>query len=404
MAFGCLYTVRDVGFADIGSVPYRLYYYVRDDTPAELVSTFRQISYATLMDSNVKAEVINVDQQGTHPDSEGNNTYDQPMKYLDFWEVQSFPAAILVSPQGRSLVLPISASDQSFKEAVWSALDEIVISPERKEILSSIIKKYCAVLFVEGTDAAANEKARKTVEDAIEELSEIMTQMPKAIEKPPRLIVMSPESFSRERTLLWSLGVGEDAEARREPHAAVIYGRGRRIGSLLRGEKITVNEVFNVLSVIGESCECGIDRDWLLGLMLPLRWNQETQSETAKSLGFDVEDPMVKTEISQILSRGTSSGIVSGNSLRSGTGESTSPLAGYSETVVEFEGGPARSAVSPAQFRQLVSPEAATTGTDAYAGSAFRPYLITIFIIGGAVLLILAGGILVLLRARRRAL
>lgn len=377
-AFSCVYTVRDVGFADMGSVPYLLYYYIQDDTPEKLTSTFKQISYAALMDSNVEVEIIIVGKSKIRPD------YDQAMKYLDFWEIKSFPAAILVSPKGRSLVLSISASDGDSKTGVWSALEEVVISPKRKEILSSIIKAYCVVLLVEGKNAAENKKAKKVVEGTIEELSEMMSQMPKSVEKPPHLIAMPQKSLSQERVLLWSLGVDRNS-AKPEPYVTVLYGRGRQIGQLFKGENITANGVFNILSVIGGSCECGLDRAWLAGTMLPLRWGGKTQSQAAKSLGFDVESPMIKMEMSQILSLGSSSGVA------------TSPLEGYSETVVEFEGGGSQSAVSPAQFRQLVSDESAApkTGMASYT----RIFLL---VAGGVVLLILVGGVLVILRSRRR--
>ena len=390
VAFGCIYNVRDVGFTDVKPVPYQLYCYVKNDTPAEVASTFRQISYATFLDSNVEAKIVNVDQ----PNDPADTAYNEPMKYLNFWEIKSFPAAILVSPWGRSLVLPISVPDEPFKETMWSVLEGVVISAKRREILSSVIQVYGVVLFVEGKDADKNKRARGAVEDAIKQLAGIMSQMPKTIEKPPKMIVIPMKMRSQERVLLWSLGVDKDFQTHTEPYAATLYGRGRRIGPLLKGAEITTNAVFNILYVIGQSCECGIDREWLMGMMTPLRWNEKTQSETAKSLGFDPEDPMIKTEISQILFRSVPSGIASG------IGESKSPLEGYSETIVEFEGGQVQSAVSPAQFRQLVSTEAATAGMD--TGGASRPYRMMLLVVGGIAVLVLAGVMLVILRARRR--
>ena len=188
VAFSCMYTVRDVGFVDIGTIPYRLYYYTREDIPETLTSTFKQISYAVLMDSNVKVEVINADQQNDH----------SAMEYLHFWDIKSFPAAILVSPEGQSLVLPISAgqhlrnsslaqgANEPFKEAIWSALEGVVSSPKRKEILQHIVKAYCVVLLIEGEDAAENKRTQEAVAGAIEEISKIMSQMPKPIKEPPR--------------------------------------------------------------------------------------------------------------------------------------------------------------------------------------------------------------------------
>jgi hypothetical protein len=380
VALGCIYNVRDVGFTDIGSTPYRLYCYTREDMPGGLTATLRQISYAALIDSNVEVEMINVDQQKASPD---HIVPSPAMKYLDFWELQSFPAAILVSPDGRSLVLPISVPDKLFtghsssllKEKLWSAFESVVISPKRKEFLASSARAYCVVLLIQGKDAAENKKAQATVTNAIEEISGMMNQMTKSIATPPRLIVISPELLSQERVLLWSLGV--NANEVDVPYVAVLYGRGRHILPLFKGEGITENGVFNILSVIGESCECGIDKEWLMGTMLPLRWGEKVQSEVAKALGFDVESPMVKTEMSQILS------------LRPPESE----LDRYSETTVEFESEPVVAAVSPAKLRQLISRRPDVSDKR-------HPYRMALLIVGGMVLLILIGGMLIVLRAQ----
>jgi hypothetical protein len=380
---GCMYNVRDAGFVDIGSIPYRLNYYVRNDTPAELTSAFRQISYAALMDSNVVAKMISVDQHENSPD-EADAEYQQAMKYLDFWEVKSFPAAIMVSPKGRSLALPVSGKTN--KESLWSLLESAVLSPKREEITSSIVEAYCVVLLIQGKDDAENKEAQRKVTDAIEEIGRLLNQMTRPIKKPPRLIVVPPELFSQERILLWSLGVnGAEVDV---PCVAVVYGRGRWIGPLLEGEAIAVNRMFNILSVIGESCECGIDKGWIMGTMLPLRWGEKTQSEVVKSLGFDAESPMVKTEISQILSL---------NPSLEADKPSENIFQGYSEMAVEPESSTTVAAVSPAQLRQLVSrrPDASDTGDHGR-----HPYRVALCIIGGMVLLILVGGLLIILRER----
>ena len=96
LAFGCVYTVRDVGFADVGSTPYRLYYYIRSDTPEELISTFKQISYAALMDSNVEALIINVDQPETDLDREENSVYDQAIQFLFLHSLSEDPVSSII--------------------------------------------------------------------------------------------------------------------------------------------------------------------------------------------------------------------------------------------------------------------------------------------------------------------
>ena len=269
------------------------------------------------------------------------------------------------------------------------ALEDVVSSPKREEILQHIIKSYCVVLLIQGKEADENKRVQEAVAGAIDEIARMMSQMTKSIKEPPRLILIPPELFSQERILLWSLGVNENEMS--EPYVVVLYGRGRRIGPPLKGETITESGVFNILSVIGSACECGLDRKWVTGALLPLRWGEKLQSEAAKLLGFDAESPMVKTQISQIISLGPSS------RTDEGTAEPLEgALYGYREEAVEFESKPTVAMISPAQFRELDSTDPDSSGDS----SNFR---VALFIVGGMVLLILAGGVFIILRARRRA-
>lgn len=403
VGFSCKYTVHDIGFTDIGSVPYKVYYYIREDTPKDLISEFKSISYATFMDSNVEVEIINIDQQKNHQ-SITSKAARSTLRYIDFWDISSFPAAVLVSPKGRSLVLPISKPNKSFKETGWRALENVVSSPKRKEILQNIVGSYCVVLFIRGKKVPVEmvTLAKEAVTEAIDDISKVMRQMPASIETPPYLVTISPESFSEEEILLWSLGIDENELSK--PYVAVLYGRGRRIGPLLKGEKITKKVVSNILSVIGASCECGLDRGSILGTMLPFRWNEKRQSEVVKSLGFDAESPMVKTEMSQILSMGTTN---SGNNFFNEYSEKSVEIeSGYSEESVEFEDGTSGGMISPAQLQKLNSPKSqakqearSTNEQDSRSTSQ-----IMLFMGGGImVLLILSVGVFIVLRARRRA-
>jgi hypothetical protein len=312
------------------------------------------------------------------------------MEYLSFWEIKSFPAMILVSPEGRSLVIQISI--QHFKETVWSALESVVSSPKREEILQHIVKAYCVVLLIQGKEVTENKRAEKAIAGAIENITKMMSQMPKQVKEPPRLILIHPELFSKEKILLWSLGVNENETS--EAHVAVLYGKGRRIGALLKGASITESEVFNILSVIGSACECGLDKGWTLGVMLPLRWGEKLQAEVMKLIGFDAESPMVKTEVSQILSLGKAT---KGQRMDEETVASLrDKFHGYREEVVEFESTPTVTTVPLSQFRESASTESGSSGT----GLIFKVALLAV---GGMFLLILAVSVFIILRARRRA-
>jgi len=74
------------------------------------------------------------------------------------------------------------------------------------------------------------------------------------------------------------------------------------MGSALQDDMITRDVIKNLLTVVGADCECGLDHSWILGRMIPMRWETRVQSDITKNLGFDVENPQVKSEMSQILS------------------------------------------------------------------------------------------------------
>lgn len=377
--FGCEYNVRDAGFVTILPTPYRIYCFIRNDTPEELTSTFKQISYTTFMDTNIEFEIINVEQNNDHP----------AMEYFHFWEIQSFPSAILVSPKGRSMVLPISFSKKSFKETVWSSLESAVSSPKREEILEHIVKAYSAVILIEGKDTVKNKRVHDAVDAASRKIAGMMSQLPKHIDEPPHIIVIPQELIFQERILLWSLNVNESEV--NEPCVAVLYGRGRRIGPLLKGEQITESVLFNILFVIGLSCDCGLDARWTRGTLIPHKWGEKMQSDVVKYLGFDAESPMVKMEISSIMSINRSIRMEDNGNI----GSSRDELNEYREDVLEYENGSAIGRVSPAQLRELSSTGSATPKS----GLNFKMILTITSII---VLLIFVGGLFILLKSRRR--
>ena len=330
MALGCVYTVRDVGFVDINSAPYQLCYYVKNDTPKDTINTFKQISYAVFTDTNVDAKIVNIDQK---TDKQENS-----IKYVKLFGIKSFPTAVLISPKGLPMVLPAFSSKESF----LSVLDGVVTSPKRDEILKHITKSHSVVLLVQGKFFIENNRAKMVVSESIKEIGKTMSQMPKSIEEPPYLITITPEMFSQEKILLWSLGINE--KEINKPYVSILYGKGRQIGTLLDGDNITVNKVFNTLTIIGSSCECELDRKWVQGTLIPLRWGIKTQQDVAKYLAFDPESPVVKTEINQILSTDSSSDNIENEAIQNNK---------YSEKVVEYESN--SRVLSPAQIQRLKS-------------------------------------------------
>lgn len=384
-ASACRYNVRETGFVDLGVEPYFLYGYVGQDTPADVVSRFKEISDGALVDSNIRFEIIDTAQEKNHP----------AMKLLDSYAVRGFPAAVLVSPDGQSLGVPLTAPGKSFQDALHSALDEILLSPKREEIIRQVIKAYGVVLLIEGPNAEENDKARQACAAAIEQVSAQMEQMPKPIAHAPALITLDSESFSKEKVLLWSLGL--EAEKISEPYAVVLYGRARWIGPLIKGEEITEYNLASILFVIGADCECGFDYRWLQGTMLPAGLDEKLQAQIAENLGFDPEDPMVKSEMSWIIGRGSSA--------------YTSAGFGYQEFVIEPEPVDVRQDslrdvneifLDPIENTNVSKPNAVEQNLEPYhLAEGYSSLRYAIYILIGLCALVLVAGVVVLVRAKR---
>jgi len=312
-ALACRYNVRETGFVDLGIESYYLFGFVGAETPADITSSFKEISYAALMDSNIKVEIVDTNDQKGHP----------AMKLLDSKPRQSLPCAILLSPDGQSLAVPITEPGKPFKDTLWAAMEKILSSAQRKKILRTVAKAYGIVLLIEGARQQENKNARDAAAAAIELVSSQLEMIPKPVKYPPELVVMKSKAFSREDILLWSFGI-EDKEPN-EPYAAVLYGRARWIGPLFKGPEITENNLARVLFVVGGDCECGIDYRWLQGTMLPAKWGRNLHKIAVDSLGFDPESPMIKMEMSSIIGRGLGPYYYGGGPF------------GYQELTVEFD-------------------------------------------------------------------
>ncbi|NIP22832.1 MAG: hypothetical protein GWN67_09705 [Phycisphaerae bacterium] len=377
-AFACRYNVRETGFVDLRIEPYYLFGYIRDVTGAEVVSRFKQVAEVGLENSNIDFEIINIDHHKDHP----------AMKLLDLQQVKSLPTAVLVSPDGQTYPISLAEHERPFEETVRSALENILSSPKRDEILRQVIKTYGVVLLIEGTDVQENTRAKKAASDAIELISSQMEMMPKTIAHPPVLIVMNQESLSDEEILLWSMGL--DGKKLSEPHAAVLYGRSRWMGPMFKGEEIDEENLASVLFVIGADCECGFDYRWLQGTMLPARWTDKMQEQVAENLGFDPENPMIKMEISSIIRRGSYSypGV---------------PF-GYQELVVEPDSNTGIDQNSFNEVEDITIPEpnqVEPVADNNPLTESNSPLRNTIFLLVGLCILVLTSGIVILIRAKK---
>lgn len=290
--YGCRYNVREVGFIDIEVDPYYLFGYVPAGMSAEAVVELRETVDVALIDTNIRFEVLPADTDANDP----------AMQFVARHGIARFPAAVLVSPDGQSRRTDRAGDANGFGAQLASALEGVLDSPTRQEIIEKCAQSYGVVLLMEGPDAEQNAAAHEAISIAIDHIGEQLDFLPKPIARAPELVVLGQASLAREEMLLWSMGLTpQDVN---EAHAAVYYARGRWIGPLLEGDALNADNLTELLYVIGADCECGLDHRWLQGTMLPARWNEALQATVTESLGFDPESPMIKMEMVSIIRRG----------------------------------------------------------------------------------------------------
>lgn len=272
-AGACRYSVRDTGFVDLGLEAYRLRWVTESGASAEV----RSKAELLLRDSNV---VWDEDPAGG-----------------------GFPRAAglyLRDVEGRILSLPLP--NPSDATAVLRGVEMAVTSPLRERVYREGLRAYALVLLLEGTDGEANDRVRQDVDSAITATARLLSSMPKPVETPPQLVAVSLKEQATEKVLVWGLGL--DPASTDSPRVVLVFGRGRRLGLPLEGPLITQTALRDRLLLIGQDCECDLDRAWLKGPLLPGRWGRELQQAALDTLGFDPGNPMVRAEISRIVERG----------------------------------------------------------------------------------------------------
>jgi len=377
-AHACRYNVRDLGFIEGTNDFYTLYGFVRQDTPPDLLSQLTQAAREAFPETNVRFEAVNIDRQKDHA----------AMQHVAKSSLAAFPALLLVSPDGQVLPVPIPEAGASFTASLTAALKEIVSSPKRAEISQQAAQAFGVVLLIEGTEAQANQQARSVVSQAIADITADMRNLPKTIIRPPVMVSLAPELYAPEKVLLWSLGL--NTEPANSPRAAVIYGKARWIGPLMRGPEISAANLTGILAVVGADCECGMDITWTRGTRLPGKWDEALHAQATKSLGFDPEDPLVKLEAEGILRRQ-----MAASADRAGDKEVASPALGVPSPSQTLSTGPTTNASSLGKSSRKTSLSPAL----AESGFAFSRLAWTL---GAMALLAIAAAGLILWRPWRR--
>ena len=267
IANACKYTVREIGYSSLSATTYILYYVSTSDKPlVNIKEYYKQANVkvkAFLYQNNLKNELIN---------------------YIHQNKI-SLPAYILASDKRGFIALS--------KTQVLSVLQ----SPLALFLQQELSSRYGVVLLLEGENSAQNKISAQIFESICNKLANLLPNMPKVVHKPPIIKIISKKDFEKEKILLWSAGIKQMPKS---PKALVLYGKGRMMGEVLHFEDFE-KKGYTLLSIIGADCECGLDRKWMLGPQILLDWGEHISTFLNKDLGFDVEHPMVLTEMSRIL-------------------------------------------------------------------------------------------------------
>lgn len=289
--FLCRYTVRDIGFVNLGEPNWTL---VVDGENPELKSAGK----ALLHDSNVQFEIRML------PHTEAG----------DAW---------LEDRNGRMLQLPVHPGLSNMQR-----LEPVVRSMARSRIADAALDRFAVILLLEGTDEKANTRAREAIASAellLAELDADGSSLPRRIGEGPEQVIVPVDAD--ESVLRWSLGL--QVEPTRQPSIAVLYGRSKLAGRVLHGPGMTAEDILDQLAVVGLSCECEQARDWARRPSLPGTWTRSYHQAAVEQLGFDPAHPLVLAEVRRILARGTDA------TPSLAQGDTIEDLAlGYSESAV----------------------------------------------------------------------
>lgn len=308
VALACRYSVRDTGFVDLGNSPLRLELSADSSFPADARTALAQAASAVLLDSNVSFSALPEARQGE-------------------------PALLrLVDSEGRGLILASGPAVPRTRTDAVHLMEGVAFSAMRDSLLKEALRAYAVILLVEGSDDQANARAREAAQAAINTVARLIPGMPKPVDVPPQILSLPRAAQAAESVLLWGLGL--DPAPSKDPRLTIVYGRGRRLGTPLEGPLITQTVLRERLVLVGQDCECDLDRAWLRGPLVPGRWDHAMQEAAAKSLGFDPENPVVRAEVSRIVDRNPLPG------QRRKTGGTSHPL-GYSEDSVDSMPAPA---------------------------------------------------------------
>ncbi|GAB5407203.1 MAG: hypothetical protein Aurels2KO_54340 [Aureliella sp.] len=280
LTIACDYTVRDIGFVPLEKPRYTLMIvgdqsHELDEDTVELAGRWGLQTLCVTWKS----------------------ARDLPVAIQAFRETSSDTTTVWLVDHVRRCLLLDELVDPPAKLALSAFLREQLETDCQLQLHSGATRSFAQIILFEG-EPPAIDQARK----AAAALREIEPMLPRPISMPAQVVVVPEDQRQQNRILLWALGVDELESA--ENVMGVLYGRGRLAGPVMLGEAITHERVVAQLALVGESCECETDRDWLDERSLPFYWDEEQDWVASGILGFDPGNVQVQAEVRRVIARG----------------------------------------------------------------------------------------------------
>jgi len=265
--FGCRFTIRDIGYTRLNIETYVVQ--LKTDTVLNmaLVNHFKNIANSYSINSNINYSISHKPGQS--------------------------PVLTCRNSVGKIIVQEKNISGNGI-EAFYKKL---LYSPVQKMMYNQIGNVFA---FVVGFYDDDSKHVDNVINKAFEQFIKISPNLDKKVDESLMKIVIRKEKLGEEQLILNALGIDTKSSL---PVVVVLYGRGRLTGVPLAGDDITTHNLLNQLVTLGTDCECGIDLSPLLQQAIPFNWSTEINQSVTNMLDIDVENPMVLTEMSRILSK-----------------------------------------------------------------------------------------------------
>lgn len=261
----CRYSVRDIGFVD-------------DETAAPSVVISGPTAEVEALEAALRKQAK---ASGLKP---------------SVWSSAGSVLSACLKREDAELQLALTSTEST--DLAESIVAQVALTHFGRDLLNRLIDNPCVVMLI-GSEESPN--ARRAANEGVRRALDESELWAKPMVGEPSVVRLDAKAAAEERVLLWSLGL----ESLEEPSALVVYGRLRRMGPVLTGDRLTASAVAGTIGLLGKDCECDLDRGVFEGPGVLHAWDGEMAARAREVLEFDPQHPMTELEVRQILAKKT---------------------------------------------------------------------------------------------------